>query len=335
MEDPRGKKSVEENRTENNRRVCFYVLYVVTIFIPVVVVYSVIAWMSQFTHLHDNAQRSVILSRRTAQPRHDGVSTDRHRRSASGEPVKSVRSDLHGEVADSICAEKIRQNSQHYSALPHPPGSLRNEKLAREMAEQWKTFGFDKTELFKYKVLLSYPKRPARITLRRDNKIIERLRVVNEPAFGKSEHNGKPVYPFNAFSAPGKVTGSVAFVNYGTSEDYDLLQTLGVKLEGKIFLIRYGTPHPRSKLIGDAERQGAIGVVFYSDPADYTDPGEEYPKGWMLNKYGVQRGSIYEMYGEALSQVKLTYDQNFKDQNSKTNSKTAYYVKDAEKKPVL
>ena len=40
---------------------------------------------------------------------------------------------------------------------------------------------------------------------------------------------------------------------------------------------------------------GAIGLILYSDPADYAVGGisSVYPDSWWLPGYGVQRGSLY------------------------------------------
>jgi len=50
-----------------------------------------------------------------------------------------------------------------------------------------------------------------------------------------------------------------------------------------------------------ATQRGCLGAIIYSDLKDYTIPGQEYPKGWMLNKDGIQRGTINQVPGEALS----------------------------------
>ena len=50
-----------------------------------------------------------------------------------------------------------------------------------------------------------------------------------------------------------------------------------------------------------SERRGALGVIIFSDPNEYSYPNLAYPKGWMLNKYGVQRGTINRLPGDALS----------------------------------
>ena len=61
-------------------------------------------------------------------------------------------------------SENIEKNSREYSKYPHPPGSARNAELAHQMARQWKEYGMDKIEVFKYKLLLSQPVQPAEVS---------------------------------------------------------------------------------------------------------------------------------------------------------------------------
>lgn len=47
--------------------------------------------------------------------------------------------------------------------------------------------------------------------------------------------------------------------------------------------------------------------MFFSDPADHSYQGMEYPKGWMLNKEGVQRGSIWNLYETTSDALSIGY----------------------------
>ena len=44
-----------------------------------------------------------------------------------------------------------------------------------------------------------------------------------------------------------------------------------------------------------AEAHGAIGIIIYSDPADYTNgnTSQVYPYDWWLPPSGAQRGTVY------------------------------------------
>jgi N-acetylated-alpha-linked acidic dipeptidase len=97
---------------------------------------------------------------------------------------------------------------------------------------------------------------------------------------------------FNAFSGSGDVTAEVVYVNYGTREDFQKLEEMGVPLEGKVAIARYGGNF-RGYKAKYAEQYGMIGLVVYTDPKDggFTR-GEVYPKGPFFNETTIQRGSM-------------------------------------------
>jgi N-acetylated-alpha-linked acidic dipeptidase len=97
---------------------------------------------------------------------------------------------------------------------------------------------------------------------------------------------------FNAFSGSGDVTAEVVYVNYGTREDFMKLAEMGVPLEGKIAVARYGGNF-RGYKAKYAEQYGMIGLVVYTDPKDsgFTR-GDVYPKGPFFNETTIQRGSM-------------------------------------------
>ena len=211
---------------------------------------------------------------------------------------------IHKQIVQSLKVENIRSNSRHYSKYPHEAGSKRNAKLGREMAKLWKQYGFDKTEIFEYILLLSFPEKPAEIHLMEKSRLLHTLLVANEPAFGASEKKGKPVYPFFAFTVSADITAEVVFCNYGLTEDYDELENLNVDLKNKLFLLKEDISANRNDLLAKAAKYGAVGVIFYPEPTDFTHPGEEYPAGWMLNNFGTIRrsaGYIADFRGDILS----------------------------------
>lgn len=78
--------------------------------------------------------------------------------------------------------------------------------------------------------------------------------------------------------------------------DFDRLQALGVELEGKIALARYGGPF-RGLKVKNAQEHGMIGAIIFSDPGDDGNLTEAkgvaaYPDGPARNPTSVQRGSV-------------------------------------------
>ena len=67
---------------------------------------------------------------------------------------------------------------------------------------------------------------------------------------------------------------------------------MGISVEGKITLVRYGGAF-RGLKVKEAQDRGAVGVLIYSDPADdgYMR-GDVYPDGPMRPPSAIQRGSV-------------------------------------------
>jgi N-acetylated-alpha-linked acidic dipeptidase len=181
---------------------------------------------------------------------------------------------------------------------PHHAGTAAQERTAEYYAARLREFGFDEVLMNRYEVLLPYPVHrevtllePERYELKLLEPPLEKDGAVVDPF---SDDAGV-LPPFNAYSADGDVTGEVVYVNYGIPEDYDVLEELGVSVEGKIVVARYGRSWRGIKPRLAAER-GAVGCLIYSDPADdgYVQ-GEVLPEGKWRPEWGVQRGSVMDM----------------------------------------
>tara|TARA_B100000378_G_scaffold94673_1_gene74813 strand:- start:683 stop:2548 length:1866 start_codon:yes stop_codon:yes gene_type:complete len=112
-----------------------------------------------------------------------------------------------------------------------------------------------------------------------------------EPALSEDRFSGHPdlLNGWNAYSGSGDVTGEVVYANFGRREDYEALDEMGILLEGKVVIARYGGNF-RGYKVKFAEERGAAGVIMFNDaPADPIDP---YPDGPMLNGEIIQRGSV-------------------------------------------
>ncbi len=123
--------------------------------------------------------------------------------------------------------------------------------------------------------------------------------AVNEPAIAGDSVSGLVQYPtVNGYSAAGDVTADVVYVNYGLVEDYIKLDSIGVSVKGRIVVARYGRSF-RGIKAREAEKHGAVALLIYSDPIDDGFvTGDVYPAGPMRGARGVQRGSVYNGYGD-------------------------------------
>ncbi|HEU0015411.1 MAG TPA: transferrin receptor-like dimerization domain-containing protein [Longimicrobium sp.] len=122
---------------------------------------------------------------------------------------------------------------------------------------------------------------------------------LREPPIAEDPTSALPQYPAaNGYSAPGDVTAEVVFVNYGLIEDYAKLDSLGVSVRGKIAIARYGRSF-RGIKAREAERNGAVGLIIYSDPAnDGFVHDDVYPEGPLRPGHAIQRGSIFNGAGD-------------------------------------
>ena len=182
---------------------------------------------------------------------------------------------------------------KHMSSKPHHVGSPWSKQNAEFIAEKFESWGFE-TEIEIFDVLMPFPI-IRKLEMVGPNKVSLQLK---EPAFDEDATSGitKDLLPgFNAFSADGDVTAELVYVNYGIPADYEELERLGIKVEGKIILARYGGSW-RGIKPKVAREKGAIGCILYSDPKDdgYFQ-GDVYPDGPYRMEHGLQRGSVLDM----------------------------------------
>jgi N-acetylated-alpha-linked acidic dipeptidase len=117
---------------------------------------------------------------------------------------------------------------------------------------------------------------------------IQENRLLEDPY---SQHPGL-TYGWNAYSGSGDVTAEVVYANYGRKEDFERLRELGVEVNGKIVIARYGGNF-RGYKVKFAQQAGAAGLIIYTDPDDSGyRKGLLYPEGGWANDTCIQRGSI-------------------------------------------
>jgi N-acetylated-alpha-linked acidic dipeptidase len=192
----------------------------------------------------------------------------------------------------------VEKMGEHHFAMtrkPHHTGSDANYQLALYLRDRYESFGYQ-TQLFKYDVLVPWPGQnrvslvvPAR----------EQLSLVEPPIPEDPDTSvAGALPPMLAYVASGDAEGEVVYANYGSAADYARLDAMGISLEGKIVLFRYGgTPRlMRGVKMREAAKRGAAGVLIYTDPIDdgYVR-GDVYPNGTWRPPTGVERGSMLDV----------------------------------------
>ncbi len=165
---------------------------------------------------------------------------------------------------DTPTPDKARKWLVRLTEEPHVAGTPQEKKVADYVRERLEEFGLE-TEVATYQVYLNYPKSvAAKLVQPEEMELSPREDFLDEDK-DSSSHGMSPA--FHGYSASAQVSGQVVYVNYGTPADYKKLDEMGISVEGRIALARYGNVF-RGLKVWQAEERGAVGVLIYSDPAD-------------------------------------------------------------------
>ncbi len=173
--------------------------------------------------------------------------------------------------------------------VPHVAGTPGDLAVADMLASEFESMGLEveKQELWVYLA------RPVAAAVEIVSPV-KRSLPLREDVLAEDKYSAHAdlTFGWNAFSGNGDVTAPIVYANYGTKEDFWKLRELGVKLDGKIVIARYGGNY-RGYKAKFAEAAGAVGLIIYTDPANsgYAR-GLMYPEGGYANPSSIQRGSI-------------------------------------------
>jgi N-acetylated-alpha-linked acidic dipeptidase len=191
-----------------------------------------------------------------------------------------------------ISTESIRKFHHYLTAEPHTAGSVRNNELARWVADQWREQGLEDVTIHEYDVLNSSP-REISLEMIHPKHFVASLREAPydvDPDTKNPDVSGA----YFGYSASGEVTAPIVYAHSGNPEDYDYLRKHGIDVRGKIVLVRYSNPYSyRGFKALTAQREGAAAILIYSDPAeDGYSQGKVFPDGPWGPETHIQRGAI-------------------------------------------
>src|SRR5258706_7908502 len=217
--------------------------------------------------------------------------------SALGAPAapggKSANADLERRFDASLNNAEMGGWMKTMAAEPNHVGSPHNKANAEMALRQFKSWGWD-ANIETFEVL--YPT-PISESLELVGPTPFKATLTEAPIAGDASSSRiKDELPaYVAYQGDGDVTAPLVYVNYGMLEDYKTLERLGISVQGKIVIARYGQGWRglKPKL---AQQHGALGCIVYSDPRDdgYFQ-GDTYPSGAYRPPQGVQRGSVADM----------------------------------------
>ena len=190
-------------------------------------------------------------------------------------------------------SKNLRAYMERLSARPHNVGSPYDKDNAEWLLSKFKEFGLD-AHIETFSVLFPTPKERLVELVDGGPHFTAKLQEPPVPEDPTSNQTAEQLPSYNAYSIDGDVTAPLVYVNYGTPEDYEVLDRRGISVKGAIVIARYGRSWRGIKPLVGAEH-GAVGCIIYSDPRDdgYSG-GPTFPKGPWRPKDGVQRGSVQD-----------------------------------------
>ena len=188
--------------------------------------------------------------------------------------------------------EQEKKQHRYFTAEPHPAGSERNHELALYLADLWKQQGLEDIRIHRYDVLTSLPRS---ITVEMVAPVAYRASLREDPYDADPDTKNPAIRGgYLSMSASGEATAPLIYAHSGNPEDYDELRRHHISVKDKIVLVRYSNPYSyRGFKALTAQREGAAGLLIYSDPAeDGYKRGKVFPDGPWGPESHIQRGSI-------------------------------------------
>ncbi|MFN7119399.1 MAG: M28 family metallopeptidase [Saprospiraceae bacterium] len=187
-------------------------------------------------------------------------------------------------------SEGFKNHLRELTKEPHLAGTPENKRVADYMAGVMQRAGL-KVERPPYDIYL--PTSAGEVSL----EIVTPQRIplnIQENILESDPFSAMPnvQHGWNSYSGSGDVTAEVVYVNFGTKEDFARLAQMGVSVQGKIVIARYGGNF-RGYKPKYAQEAGAVGCIIFSDPMDVGYmKGLPYPEGKFFSESTIQRGSV-------------------------------------------
>ncbi|KAI8314921.1 putative glutamate carboxypeptidase [Colletotrichum sp. SAR11_59] len=207
--------------------------------------------------------------------------------------IKVTQQEAEQLMLETPTTANLRHWSKEYSAEPHLAGDLAHATRIRDL---WRSYGIP-TELEQYDVLQNFPVSQSLQLLDSDGPVafeasLTEDEIPEDPT--SSPKNGLPA--FHGFSANGEACAELVYANFGELRDFELLESKGISVKGKIAICKYAKVF-RGLKVRAAEQYGADAVILYNDPQEdghYTEANgyKSFPHGPARHPKSIQRGSV-------------------------------------------
>lgn len=199
-----------------------------------------------------------------------------------------------------LTPDVYRNHLYRLTRVPNIAGTEGSQSVINYMTESMESAGLE-VRHYDYD---AYMPKPGRVSI----SLVRPIRLpLNNQEYIYDEDpqsmHAELTHGWNAYSGSGEITAEVVYANYGRKEDFERLDAMGIEIEGKIVMARYGGNF-RGFKAKFAEEYGAAGLIIYTDPADngYMR-GLTYPQGKQSDESAIQRGSLLTLkyYGDPLT----------------------------------
>ena len=228
---------------------------------------------------------------------------------SSQPPNDDVKVDPAGLILSSVDNNTISEYLKVLARDPHTAGTHEDETVLVDYIVGKMRNANLQVKVPEYDVLLSYPQREdgkrnyvavhdqsGNIVTDENGNELKSTEV--EEILAPSQDNPLVFNPFIAYAKAGNITGDMVYVNYARIQDFMYLNETGITVQGNICIARYGLIF-RGNKAAYAEHYGCIGLILFSDVADYAREWiGPYPESWYLPETGAQRGTTHLENGD-------------------------------------
>ena len=159
----------------------------------------------------------------------------------------------------SLDPKRLEENLQYFSSMPHLSGTSGDLALGEYIENFLSKSRLELNPDVIFEAFTNYPKKPTAQLFKNDELLLD-LQLFENVDDQYNLNNFK--YAFNPGSPNLKATGPLVYVNYGSDLDYNFIK----QYENPIVIIKYSPYLPAFRQIQMAEKHGAAGVLFISDP---------------------------------------------------------------------
>lgn len=189
-------------------------------------------------------------------------------------------------IRDLMDLENMRQRSAYLSSMPHMAGTSGDRVLKDYIRDSFSSYGLRPIQEQSLGAFLTFPNSTkGSMELKFVNGDYE-ANLLEDKAYENDDSGVKSQPPpFLGLAASGEAQGPAVYANYGSTEDFNELDKLGVSVKGAIVFMKYGLLDTGLKVMM-AEKRGAVAAVMFDGHASANDPGFDLPLG------GVQRDHV-------------------------------------------